>query len=80
MISNIVLNSLDDTAYKTFSITMSNRVKNTLYYTFLIFMSHFIMLLLMTYNFWIICAMILGHGIGYYLFHCSKLGKKIVPN
>jgi hypothetical protein len=73
--------SLDDTQQKTFSITISNRVKTTLYYTFLIFLSHFIMLILMTYNFWIICAMIIGHGIGYYLFHLNQKNKnsKIPP-
>jgi hypothetical protein len=47
---------------------MLTRFKYTLYYTEVVFFSNLIMLLLMTYNFGIILAVLSGNGLGFYFF------------
>jgi len=49
------------------------RINSTLYYTSIVFLSHFLMFLLMTYNLGIIISLIIGNMIGYFIFGFKNL-------
>jgi len=53
-------------------ITLNSRINLTLYYTSIVFFSHFLMFLMMTYNLGIIIALILGNMVGYFIFGFKK--------
>ena len=60
------LYSLDEPGKKRLS--NYDKLKISLYYVSIVFFSHLIMFLLMTYNFGIIMIVLLGNGVGFYLF------------
>jgi hypothetical protein len=57
------------------SVSLKNRVFLTLLYTVIVFMSYLLMFILMTYNFGVIMAVILGNTVGYCLFFSLKTKK-----
>ena len=50
------------------NVPVKSRISTTLYYTLIVFFSHFLMFLLMTYNLGIIISLILGNMVGYFIF------------
>ena len=55
--------------------SINTRVILTLIYTLIVFMSYLLMFILMTYNFGVIMAVILGNALGYLLFFNIKAKK-----
>ncbi len=57
-----------------------DKLKVSLYYITIVFFSHLIMFLLMTYNFGIIIIILLGNGVGFYLFGFKKDKLRLINN
>jgi hypothetical protein len=57
---------------KNGQLSMKEKLNMTAYYTGVLLLSHFSMLLMMTYNMGVILAIIFGNGVGYFLFGTQK--------
>lgn len=52
--------------------SLSHKLLITLYYIIIVFLSHLIMFILMTYSFGIIMSVLFGNAVGFFIFGLSK--------
>jgi hypothetical protein len=70
----------NDMSFEEGTLTLSEKIRITLLHTLIIICSQVKMFLLMTFNFWIILAVIVGNAFGYFIFHSGRVKHSHIGN